>query len=66
MVQIEIWQFILIIVITILLAAVATFFITRKIFAKQLQKNPPINSPFLYIFLISWSKLTKTAFSFWY
>ncbi|MCR4897971.1 MAG: YneF family protein [Acholeplasmatales bacterium] len=43
MVQIEIWQFILIILITIILAAVATFFITRKIFARQIQKNPPIN-----------------------
>lgn len=39
----EIWQFIIIIIGTILIAAVATFFITRKLFQKQLKKNPPIN-----------------------
>lgn len=40
---IEIWQFILILVIELLVVAVATFFIVRKIFTKQLKKNPPIN-----------------------
>lgn len=39
----EVWQFILILVIELLVVAVATFFITRKIFADQLKKNPPIN-----------------------
>ena len=40
---IEVWQFILILVGELLVVAVATFFITRKIFSNQLKKNPPIN-----------------------
>ena len=40
---IEIWQFILILIIELLVVAIATFFITRKIFMRQLKKNPPIN-----------------------
>ena len=42
-VSLEIWQFIIIVVIAILVAAVITFFVTRKIFQNQLKKNPPIN-----------------------
>ncbi len=42
-ISLEIWQFILILVAAILIAAIATFFIVRKLFAKQLEKNPPIN-----------------------
>ncbi|MBQ9900508.1 MAG: YneF family protein [Acholeplasmatales bacterium] len=42
-VSLEIWQFIIIVVIAILVAAVVTFFVTRKIFQNQLKKNPPIN-----------------------
>jgi uncharacterized protein YneF (UPF0154 family) len=41
--NIEIWQFVLILVLELLGVAIATFFITRKIFANQLKKNPPIN-----------------------
>ena len=40
---IEIWQFILILIIELLVVAIATFFITRKIFMRQLKKDPPIN-----------------------
>ena len=40
---IEIWQFILILVGELIVVAIATFFITRKIFSNQLKKNPPIN-----------------------
>ena len=43
MIQLEIWQFIIIILIVLLGTAVATFFITRKIFQNQMKKNPPIN-----------------------
>ena len=43
MIHIQIWQFIIIILAVILIAAVATFFITRKLIQKQLQKNPPIS-----------------------
>lgn len=39
----EIWQFILIVVLELIVVAIATFFIVRKIFANQLKKNPPIN-----------------------
>lgn len=40
---IEIWQFIIILVVELLIVAIATFFITRKILSNQLKKNPPIN-----------------------
>ena len=43
MIKLDIWQFILIILIVLLGTAVATFFITRKIFQNQMKKNPPIN-----------------------
>ena len=38
----EVWQFILTIVGVIIISAIITFIITRKLFARQLQKNPPI------------------------
>ena len=43
MIHLAIWQFIIIVVIVILLTAVITFIVARKLFAKQLEKNPPIN-----------------------
>jgi len=43
MMTLEIWQFIIILLLVILVTAVATFFIFRKIFTNQLKKNPPIN-----------------------
>lgn len=43
MITLEIWQFIIIIIGVLLVTAVATFFITRKLFTKQLEKNPPVN-----------------------
>ena len=39
----EIWQFIIILLLVLIIAAIATFFITRKIFANQLKKNPPVS-----------------------
>ena len=39
----EIWQFVLILVFELIAVAIATFFVTRALFAKQLKKNPPIN-----------------------
>jgi uncharacterized protein YneF (UPF0154 family) len=39
----EIWQFIVIVLLLIIVVGVATFFITRKIFERTLEKNPPIN-----------------------
>lgn len=37
------WHLVLIILGVIIVAAIATFFITRKLFAKELEKNPPVN-----------------------
>ena len=37
------WQFAIIIVIAVLVTAIATFIIVRKLFQRQLKKNPPIN-----------------------
>ena len=39
----EIWQFIIIIVLVILATAVVTFFVVRKLFKNAIKKNPPIN-----------------------
>ena len=41
--NIEIWQFILFIILAVIGGLVVGFFIIRKIFSKQLEKNPPIN-----------------------
>lgn len=37
------WQFVLIILAVIIVSALVTFIITRKLFERQLKKNPPIN-----------------------
>lgn len=39
----EIWQCIVLILIAIVVTAIVTFIIVRKLFARQLKKNPPIN-----------------------
>ncbi|MDE7106581.1 MAG: YneF family protein [Anaeroplasmataceae bacterium] len=41
--SLEIWQFILIVLLELIVVAIATFFVVRKIFANQMKKNPPIN-----------------------
>ncbi|MBR3617847.1 MAG: YneF family protein [Acholeplasmatales bacterium] len=41
--ELPVWQFIIIVLAVILVTAIVTFFVTRKIFQKQLKKNPPIN-----------------------
>ncbi|MDE6013435.1 MAG: YneF family protein [Anaeroplasmataceae bacterium] len=43
MVDLKVWQFILILFIELIVVAIATFILTRKLFARQLKKNPPIN-----------------------
>lgn len=43
MMEIAVWQLILYIVLALIGGAVAGFFVTRKIFTKQLKENPPIN-----------------------
>ena len=39
----EIWQFILWIILALIGGLVIGFFVTRKLITKELQKNPPIN-----------------------
>ena len=41
--DIKVWEFILIVVGVLLVGAVISFFVTKKIFQNQLKKNPPIN-----------------------
>ncbi|MDE5714945.1 MAG: YneF family protein [Anaeroplasmataceae bacterium] len=43
MMTIAIWQFILILVIELIVVAIAVFFLVKKLFTRQLKKNPPIN-----------------------
>ncbi len=40
---IEVWQFVLILIIELIVVALVTFILVRKLFARQLKKNPPIN-----------------------
>ena len=41
--NLEVWQFILYLVLALIGGAVAGFFITRYIFQKQIKENPPVN-----------------------
>ena len=43
MMEIEVWQLILYILLGVIGGGVAGFFITKKIFEKQIKENPPIN-----------------------
>ena len=40
---IEVWQFILFLVLALIGGGVIGFFVTRYIFQKQLRENPPVN-----------------------
>ena len=40
---IEIWQFVLFLILAVLGGGVAGFFIARYVFQKQLKENPPVN-----------------------
>ena len=42
-IEFELWAIILIPIVTLILGAVAGFFISRWYFKKQLKENPPIN-----------------------
>jgi uncharacterized protein YneF (UPF0154 family) len=41
--EIEIWQFILFLVLALAGGGIAGFFIARYIFQKQIRENPPVN-----------------------
>lgn len=37
------WQFVLILLFVLIISAVITFIVVKKIFEKHLKKNPPVN-----------------------
>lgn len=37
------WQFVLILLFVLIISAVITFIVVKKLFEKQLKKNPPVN-----------------------
>lgn len=37
------WHMLIIVLVLIAVSAIVTFIITRKLFARQLKKNPPVN-----------------------
>jgi len=39
----EWWHLVIILLLVIIACVVATFIVTRKLFEKQLKKNPPVN-----------------------
>ena len=43
MMEIEIWLFVVLLLVCLIGGAAASFFIVRKLFAKQIKENPPIN-----------------------
>lgn len=43
MMEIQIWQFILWVVVALIGGGAAGFFVTRYLFQKQIRENPPIN-----------------------
>ena len=43
MMEIKIWVFVVLLVGLLLIGAIAGFFISRKLFTKYMEKNPPIN-----------------------
>ena len=43
MFEIQIWSFVLFLVLALVAGGIAGFFITRYIFQKQLKENPPVN-----------------------
>lgn len=51
MMEIQVFLFILYIVLAVLGGGVIGFFVTRYIFKKQLQKNPPINEKMIRVML---------------
>ncbi|HHU80869.1 MAG TPA: YneF family protein [Acholeplasmataceae bacterium] len=41
--DIKIWLFVVILLLTLIIGAVIGFFVSRNLFTKYLEKNPPIN-----------------------
>lgn len=45
------WLFVLYLVIALVVGAVIAFFVSRALFKKQLEKNPPINEKMIRVML---------------
>lgn len=53
MMEIKIWVFVVLLVGLLLIGAIAGFFISRKVFTKYMEKNPPINEKMIRAMFIS-------------
>lgn len=53
MMSLQIWLFVIYLVLALLAGGVAGFFITRYLFKKQMQKNPPISEKQIRVMLTS-------------
>ena len=49
MMEIEVWQLIIYILLAFIGGGAAGFFITKKVFTKQLKENPPINEKMIRV-----------------
>lgn len=45
------WHMLIIVIGVIVVTALVTFFVVRKLFARQLEKNPPINEKMVRVML---------------
>lgn len=43
MMEIKIWLFIVLLLVCVFVGAIASFIVTRILFQRQLEKNPPVN-----------------------
>ena len=53
MMEIKIWVFVVLLVGLLLIGAIVGFFISRKLFTKYMEKNPPINEKMIRAMFIS-------------
>lgn len=51
MMELQVWLFVVYLLLALLGGGVAGFFITRYVFKKQLQKNPPVNEKMIRVML---------------
>ena len=53
MMEIEIWLFVVLLLVCLIGGAAASFFIVRKLFQKQIKENPPINEKMIEVMMSS-------------
>lgn len=59
--NIEVWQFVLYIILAFIVGAVIAFFASRWFFKRQLQKNPPINEKMIRAMFLSMGRKPSEA-----